>query len=415
MSRTFAWVVTGVTTSFFVLSIVTPLAADETTFEDVESSFPWDPAARRVLPPATELAILRELTQLALDRLVSQRAKTPEQPDAIIHYSLELMERIRKVQHLRKELNPEFHRQHDWDVLALRLELFAALQNYESLREDCRRLRSDTYHGPASSHVIGRSLDLVNAGAALLSKQLRLAETQGVDREQDRRIAEELKRLRTQGEQLSERAARVMRMAPAAFLQMESALLEESEQLTLRMSQLIDAAWELCGGSKAFAVSKLNPVIDQTVTEISALLNSLETSRSVDPSEGPHAAELRTLLHKKVALLREAVSHQHRHVTLGIAQPVERNRVPLLAECVATELELCQTIEQRIHLCSQHLCMMVQCVRQTEAEYEFGRFPRYELVRLQLYLLDARILLLRQQRRQLDEMQDSSSAPHAIK
>jgi vacuolar-type H+-ATPase subunit I/STV1 len=106
--------------------------------------------------------------------------------------------------------------------------------------------------------------------------------------------------------------------------------------------------------------------------------------------------ELRSLLQKKLALLRESIASITRQAELGLETSSLTDAASLLKECVLVELELCQTRETRLKICARNVEEMDDLLSMAEAQYRAGRIPRSPLMELKIHQLDAKIRLVRE-------------------
>lgn len=128
-------------------------------------------------------------------------------------------------------------------------------------------------------------------------------------------------------------------------------------------------------------------------------------SRGVDEVSSKNAAqqspdnELRGLLKRKHDLLRASIAALKRQAELGLETSSLSDAASLMKECVLVELELCQTREERLRVCTRNLKEMDDVLTKATALHRAGLMPRSELMKLSIYQLDARILLIREQKK----------------
>jgi len=116
-----------------------------------------------------------------------------------------------------------------------------------------------------------------------------------------------------------------------------------------------------------------------------------------DPRQKTIEEELRSLLQKKVALLREAIAKIKHAAEVGLETSAPTDAASLMKQCVFAELELCQTHEERLRICTRNAKEMDDLLQRAEAEYRAGRMPGFRLMELKIDQLDARILKAREQ------------------
>ena len=115
-----------------------------------------------------------------------------------------------------------------------------------------------------------------------------------------------------------------------------------------------------------------------------------------DPSPETIEEELRSLLQKKVALLREAIAKIRHAADMGLETSAHTDAASLMNQCVLAELELCRTRDERLRICTRNVKEMDELLDRAEAEYRAGRMPGFRLMELKIYQLDARILEARE-------------------
>lgn len=116
-----------------------------------------------------------------------------------------------------------------------------------------------------------------------------------------------------------------------------------------------------------------------------------------DPRQETTEEELRSLLQKKVALLREAIAKIKHAAEMGLETSAAADAASLMNQCVLAELELCRTHEERLRICTRNAKEMDDLLQRAEAEHRAGRMPGFRLMELKIYQLDARILEAREQ------------------
>jgi hypothetical protein len=115
-----------------------------------------------------------------------------------------------------------------------------------------------------------------------------------------------------------------------------------------------------------------------------------------DPSPATVEEELRSLLQKKVALLREAIAKLRHAAEMGLEASSHTDAASLMNQSVLAELELCRTQDERLRICTRNVKKMDELLQRAEAEHRAGRMPRFRLMELKIYQLDARILEARE-------------------
>ena len=120
--------------------------------------------------------------------------------------------------------------------------------------------------------------------------------------------------------------------------------------------------------------------------------------RAAQRDAGPATVEeeLRSLLQKKVALLREAIAKLRHAADMGLETSAHTDAASLMNQCVLAELELCRTRDERLRICTRNVKEMDELLDRAEAEYRAGRMPGFRLMELKIYQLDARILEARE-------------------
>jgi hypothetical protein len=120
--------------------------------------------------------------------------------------------------------------------------------------------------------------------------------------------------------------------------------------------------------------------------------------RAAQGDAGPAMVEeeLRSLLQKKVALLREAIAKIRHAADMGLETSAHTDAASLMNQCVLAELELCRTRDERLRICTRNVKEMDELLQRAEAEYRAGRMPGFRLMELKIYQLDARILEARE-------------------
>jgi hypothetical protein len=120
--------------------------------------------------------------------------------------------------------------------------------------------------------------------------------------------------------------------------------------------------------------------------------------RAAQSDAGPAIVEeeLRSLLQKKVTLLREAIAKIRHAADMGLETSAHTDAASLMNQCVLAELELCRTREERLRITTKNAKEMDDLLRQAEAEHRAGRMPGFRLTELRIFQLDARILEARE-------------------
>jgi hypothetical protein len=139
--------------------------------------------------------------------------------------------------------------------------------------------------------------------------------------------------------------------------------------------------------------------MDVILSKNDKLLEILKAQVAVAPNREPEADELRSLLIRKAALLREATAYVGMAIHLGLEVGPDAGVVKPLEDSVQVELELCDMPEERLRVCSHYVRMGTMLVETAEAEWQSGRMPSYQLTELKLHVLDTKILLLREKNR----------------
>ena len=126
------------------------------------------------------------------------------------------------------------------------------------------------------------------------------------------------------------------------------------------------------------------------------LVGSAVRAAQGDASPATVEEELRSLLQKKVALLREAIAKLRHAADMGLETSAHTDAASLMNQCVLAELELCRTQDERLRICTRNVKEMDELLDRAEAEYRAGRMPGFRLMELKIYQLDARILEARE-------------------
>lgn len=359
------------------------------------NSISWlDTATARRLSPATELSVALEMVQLAQSRFASQRTSHPPEPPALAAAALEIFDRTETTLEICCELDPTFRQSPDFRDGKSRLELLAAVQEFESLA--AVQGEEQGFPQPSPFQHARRTLDLVKAGIALVVSQLQLGQTRGADPAQQSRIGQELTRIETRCDHLAKRLDRVV---TDRELDLIPELVIEAEQLASDVVSLVQRAWALVAGAEQWESSRRGSQVDQILAKNDKLLEMLKARAAVAPNREPEADELRSLLIRKAALLREATANSCMMMQLDLYAGPDVGIVKLLQDSVQVELELCAMPEERLRVCSHYVRMAKKSAKVAEAEWQSGRMPAHQLAKLKLHLLDTRILLLREKKR----------------
>jgi len=393
--------------SVFVLVYFAVVAAGD---EPASNSVPvtvdsksWSATATaRRLPAATELPLALEMVQLARQRFSSLRISHQPEPPTLAAAALEITRRTETALEICCEVDPTFRRSPDFGDGKARLELLAAVQEFESLASV--QGEEQRFPQPPPLRRAQRTLELVKGGASLVASQLQLGETRGADPAQRSRIAQESKQLEARRDRLAKRLNHVVTNRE---LDLSPILVTEAEQLASDVLSLVQRAWGLVGSADQWELSRRGPQIDEILSKNDELLETLKARVAVAPIGEPHADELRSLLIRKAALLREATSNLGIAIHLHLETGPDAGVVKLLEDSVQVELELCDMPEERQRVCSHYVRLAAELAEAAEAEWQSGRMPAHRLTELKLHLLDTRILLLREKKR--DKMRNDTA------
>jgi hypothetical protein len=231
---------------------------------------------------------------------------------------------------------------------------------------------------------------VVQAGISLLIAQLELVTALGGTSDQRCQLRGGIDSLSEEADILQKkltRAATEMRLDDIGVLAGHCAKLQG------RTQEMLSSVWDLCGGINEWNDSRQTTFLHSTTVACDDWLTSLTKRTDVD-DRSREGWTLRKLLIKKVALLRFETVERDATTRVGLSAP--SHLANLRYELVCAELDLCDSTEQRISLCAQHVDCLKRLVKLAEAEHRHRGLPGYEVTLTRIRMLDAEILLERQ-------------------